>query len=239
MLINNPINAFNVNENREVSLKSYLLRKYIPINILEASRVRIKGEGVYYTTEFDRTKSIFVHIPKAAGTSISKALYGSRQGHHTALSYRKANSSKFSSYYKFTIVRNPWDRLASTYFYLLNSPHEEDYLWAERNISKYGDFEAFVSRWLSKESVWEWKHLLPQSFFITDTESNMIVDNIFKMESIESGFQQIIKHIEPLSVLSHSNKIERQPYKELYNTKLIDKVAMIYEEDVSKFNYKY
>lgn len=239
MLIRNPINAFNVNERRDVSLKAYLLRNCIPISLLEKSRSIIKGEGVYYTSEFDRTKSIFIHIPKAAGTSISKALYGARQGHNTAISYRAADQRKFETYYKFSIVRNPWDRLASTYYYLLNSPHQEDYDWATKNIAKYDTFEKFVLNWLSEDSILEWKHLLPQCFFVTCEEQKIIVDDVFRLESIEEDFKKISKNIKPLTDLTHSNKIERKPYTELYNSNLIDKVARVYEDDISLFSYEY
>ena len=57
-MLNNPINHFNVNELRQVSLKAYMLRNLLPTHLLESGRELIKGEGVYYSRAFDETKSI-------------------------------------------------------------------------------------------------------------------------------------------------------------------------------------
>lgn len=236
MLISNPINPYNVNELRDISLKAFLVRRCFPISSVESLRTLIKGEGVYYSNAFDETKSIFVHIPKAAGTSISNALYGGRQGHHTASAYKKANLEKFDCYYKFTIVRNPWDRLASTYHYLLKSPHAEDRAWAEKNITKYTSFESFVKNWLSKDSVYTWKHLLPQSYFIMEG-NEILVDDVFKMENISSDFPIIANKLGCLKQLRHDNRIERQHYSSLYSKETIDIVSKVYERDIEEFDY--
>ena len=79
-----------------------------------------------------KKKCIFVHIPKCAGTSMEQFLkdYGNneieyfgvfknRSLHHLTayellMSLRK---KKFSKYYRFSIVRNPYDRLLSEYYW--------------------------------------------------------------------------------------------------------------------------
>lgn len=238
MLIKNPITPYNVNEFREVGLKSYLLRQCVPIALTEKVRTSLKGEGVYYSKAFNETKSIFVHIPKAAGTSVSNALYGGRQGHHTALAYKKANPSKFAEYYKFTITRNPWDRLASTYHYLLKSPHAEDRNWAKNNIEKYSSFESFVINWLSSESIYSWKHLLPQTYFVYENKK-IIVDNIFKLESLSADFETLKVNVNSSAILKHDNKVSRAHYESLYTKRMVEHVGLIYSEDINEFAYEY
>ncbi|MFT6248318.1 MAG: hypothetical protein ACJAZQ_001519 [Cognaticolwellia sp.] len=238
MLIGNPINPYNVNEFRNISLKAFLVRRCLPIATVESLRTLVKGEGVYYSNAFDETNSIFIHIPKAAGTSISNALYGGRQGHHTALAYKKANSEKFNNYYKFTIVRNPWDRLASTYHYLLKSPHAEDRAWAEKNIAKYTSFESFVKNWLSKDSIYTWKHFLPQTYFIME-DNEILVDDIFKMENLSLDFSKIATKLGCKEQLSHDNRIERKHYSCLYSKDIIDITSKVYETDIEEFNYAF
>ena len=79
---------------------------------------------------YDKYKCIHIHIPKTAGTSITKALHGKdfvlfdtnkkiwRQ-HATALETREHyGKEKWDSYFKFSIVRNPFDRLVSAYNWL-------------------------------------------------------------------------------------------------------------------------
>mgnify|MGYP003150102182 FL=1 len=57
-------------------------------------------------------KCVFVHITKTAGSSITKALGENDNGnpHRNAFDYLKEmGEEKFKEYYKFAVVRNPWE----------------------------------------------------------------------------------------------------------------------------------
>ena len=78
-------------------------------------------------------KFIFVHINKTAGTSMEKALadYGvkkleekgdlkfelnyNQSQHFNCDEYKKYLGSEYDDYFKFTVVRNPFDRLISAW----------------------------------------------------------------------------------------------------------------------------
>ena len=62
-------------------------------------------------------KFIFIHINKCGGTSIDKVFSGKFRGHKKAFDYKKLNPKEFENYFKFTFVRNPWDRVVSFYHY--------------------------------------------------------------------------------------------------------------------------
>lgn len=74
-------------------------------------RRRNTSENGYSYEPFDKHKSIFVHIPKCAGVSVSRALYGNLAGGHTSFDkYTNIFEPKrISEYFTFTVVRNPWD----------------------------------------------------------------------------------------------------------------------------------
>lgn len=241
MLFENKINILSVNDARLVSLKYILMRKLVPIRILEKLKRLFIGQGVYITKEFDRTQSIFVHIPKAAGTSVSKAFYGSRQGHHTALAYKMADPARFEKYFKYSIVRNPYSRLYSTYNYLLNSPHTEDSEWAKENIASYLDFNDFVCRWVNEENIMRWKHFLPQVFFVCDTDENLIVDDIGKIEEIDDIFSKVSKRLGYAGSLPQENKMgsSKYAYRSSYTNESIAIVARVYEADLRLFKYAF
>jgi hypothetical protein len=69
-------------------------------------------------------KFIFLHIPKTAGTSIEEALYEfhdfdySDDVHIDLMNYYDELPRKeFESFYKFTVIRNPFNLLYSTWAY--------------------------------------------------------------------------------------------------------------------------
>ena len=63
-------------------------------------------------------KWAFVHIPKTGGTSLSKVLGNipntTNPAGHDSLRIIETN---LSEYFKFTLVRNPFTRIASAYFH--------------------------------------------------------------------------------------------------------------------------
>ena len=71
----------------------------------------------------DEHKAIFIHIPKNAGTSIETLFANSS---FRIQPYKHANIHEikrkflelYDSHRKFTIVRNPYDKMVSWYFYL-------------------------------------------------------------------------------------------------------------------------
>jgi|CEGF01.1.fsa_nt_gi hypothetical protein len=75
----------------------------------------------------ERYNFIFFHVPKSAGSSIRKALLSidplaTEHTIHHALPadvLSAIGQSAFDSAFKFSFVRNPWDRAVSLYHYLL------------------------------------------------------------------------------------------------------------------------
>ena len=139
----------------------------------------LRGRGVY--SQFaDEFRCIFIHIPKTAGTSVSETLFGRASRHVPYFEYERANPWKFRRYFKFAFVRNPWDRLVSTYFFLhKGGMNEADRRWAAQHIPAYPDFDTFVRDWVTPGNVRSWVHFLPQHYFICDDQfSFRIPENI-------------------------------------------------------------
>ena len=76
-----------------------------------------------YHELFANSKSLFIHVPKTAGTSLEDALFNIRnRSQHAPLSFwrKRFSSSDWKSMFKFAIVRHPFHRLISGYTYWKN-----------------------------------------------------------------------------------------------------------------------
>ena len=90
------------------------------MNMILKMRCRLadlRGRGVYAGWP-NENQAIFIHLPKTAGTSISKALGLVTSRHVPAEDYYVSNPNKFSRFFKFAFVRNPHVRLLSSHTFL-------------------------------------------------------------------------------------------------------------------------
>ena len=90
----------------------------------------LDGDNVNHLQRF-----VFVHIPKTGGQSIEKSFQwkGLR---HRPFEYYENKVVNLKEYFKFTFVRNPFDRLVSSYVYIILNLNDEttfDYFVKEMN----------------------------------------------------------------------------------------------------------
>jgi len=207
--------------------------------------MRKNFRGEYSYKSFDDTKTIFVHIPKAAGVSVCKSLYGNLAGEHTSIYHYQYVFSKkdFYRYFKFAFVRNPWDRLFSAYTFLKKGGfNKQDEDWAVENLSGYSSFEQFVMEWLTAENIDKYIHFVPQTklLFFPGT-STIALDFIGFFENIENDFLYVAKKINKDISLPHLNKTDQnlQGYMQEYNKAMIDIVGKVYKADIDAFGYTF
>ena len=130
----------------------------------------LRGRGAYEGWP-NAHRAIFIHIPKTAGSSVAQALFGGSR-HVPYFEYERINPRKFKRFFKFSFVRNPWDRLVSTFFFLKNGGmNEMDRRFAAENLAGYDNFAAFVEGWLNEKNIWSWIHFKPQHYYICDANS--------------------------------------------------------------------
>ena len=61
---------------------------------------------------------LFIHVPKNAGTSIARELYGITTGHKSAQFYQAANQDFFDRAHPFAVLRDPVERFVSAYWFI-------------------------------------------------------------------------------------------------------------------------
>lgn len=211
----------------------------------EYEKLRKKPEHVYY--RFDMTKSIFIHIPKAGGISTIKSLYGEEAngfGHPTYAHFlRLYGKKRFEKYFKFTFVRNPWDRLLSAYNFLKKGGmNHMDQQFCENIVSSYDTFEQFVLEWVTPENVKSWVHFIPQYHYVYDNNRNLVIDFVGRFEQFETDFESIREKLGTGIPLKHLNKTKdkkEKSYRDAYTLEMAEKVAEVYKEDIELFGYEF
>ena len=199
---------------------------------------------------------LFIHIPKTAGKSIRKALLpysvkppqsqyrrllshlpvkenpmkANFRPHNTAEWGRlKLSEAVFRNCFKFSFVRNPYDRAVSYYIFLkTNQKHHHHKTVADMS------FVEFL-RWQQSRS-----RISMQWNAIADRDENVLVDFIGRFERIETDLQTIFDRLGMNRVeLLHKNKGVRTSYQNYYCDVSKKIVESIWRTDIKKLQYKY
>jgi hypothetical protein len=201
-----------------------------------------KNKKGYSLKPFDEKKSIFVHIPKCAGISINQSIFGCLAGGHTSFDYylRIFEAECILSYFKFTIARNPWDRLVSAYFFMKKGGlNEIDYEWSRKELSQFSTFDDFVRNWLNEENICKHSHFRPQSHYILDKRGKVELDFIGFIENIKDDFSYIQDCLGLNEKLQESNSSSHRPYTSYYTDETRKIVEQIYKEDIVLLGYEF
>jgi hypothetical protein len=192
---------------------------------------------------------LFVHIPKTAGNSIQSVLRGYSEDellalrkeqdgierfglrnpkykikkHSTLGEYRAALSDEqFRNLYKFTCVRNPWDRMVSYYF----TPTQNAEAW---NREK---FRGIISKAIS---VADYLRLDQRE---EDPFAN--VDCIMRFENLADDFRALCGQLQiSPTTLPRYNRSTRERYSKYYDDELRELVRSRFAAEIERFGYKF
>ena len=191
---------------------------------------------------FYNNKTIFIHIPKTAGISIIKSIYGNvtNEGHRSIYFYKQVFEKNFNDFFTFSFVRNPYDRLYSSYKFLENGGmNEYDKIAFQKYLSKFSDFEDFVLNGLNNKIIYEIIHFVPQSEFICDKNGKIMVDFVGRFENLNNDLNSISIKTNKEFTLGHHNKNFKKKYRKIYNNDMKIKVYEVYKRDFVVFNYNF
>ncbi len=208
---------------------------------LQEMRHSVTERGYSYEP-FDSLQAIFVHIPKCGGVSMSRTIFGNLAGGHTALEeyLNIFEPSCVINYFKFTVVRNPWARLVSAYFFLRDGGlGEKDRVWFDRELGGFNDFDDFVQRWVNKTNIWKLYHFHPQYHYMIDRRQKIRLDFVAFLENIEDDFVYITNRIGIERTLDKMNKSTHSSYMGYYSETTKRIVADAYAEDIEMLGYNF
>jgi hypothetical protein len=194
---------------------------------------------------------IFLHIPKTGGTSVSKALsrYGvALQGpkncdsvyfkHAYARDLKRMLGDEYDRYFKFTIVRNPWDWVASNYAFNrgLHLPWTRGTPYAvSQGIPDWAagwSFKTWLRWWLDTFSP-------SQSRMLTDAGGTLLVDRVLRFEHLHQDFEELCsdRDLRPAALAHEKRNEKREGFESYYDAESWEWVAVHFAEDLGRFRY--
>ena len=137
----------------------------------------------------------------------------------------------FKSYFKFTIVRNPWDKAISQFYYMSHRPDLREYIGMEENDS----FKKYLELTEKKPHVqWEKQHK-----FFQDDNGETIVDYIGRLETMQKDATNIFQRLGINAEIPHVNATKHKHYSEYYDDESREMVREMYKEDIRILNYSF
>lgn len=192
---------------------------------------------------------LFVHIPKTAGNSIQSVLrdysedelvalrkeqdgverFGLRNPKyrikkHSTLSeyYDALGAEQFRSLYKFTCVRNPWDRMVSYYF----TPTQKPETWNRKKFRETISKAVSVADYLRLDSG--------------EGDPFANVDCVMRFENLADEFRAVCNAISiSPPALPQYNRSNREHYSKYYDDELRELVRARFAAEIERFNYSF
>jgi hypothetical protein len=184
-------------------------------------------------------KYLYYSIPKTATTSIKIYLESYSLvdiGLHSKQDgYTVAYDESWNSYFKFTFVRNPWDRILSCF--LDKTKQSIGKSWEMETYKPYADcsFEEFID-YLTQDNILYDAHTTPQHLLINLSQ----IDFIGKFEYLDKDFNTVQNRLRlPLIKLSRENITHHDHYRYYYNKQTKNKIYQLYKDDIEKFQYEF
>ena len=196
---------------------------------------------------FPKQKAIFIHIPKTAGSSIKKAFFGRYASDHSpAKREAKIYPKEWKTHYKFSFVRNPWDRICSIYHYY--KFYEQKSNKRFRESLEGVDFEKFCELLCCDKLPVEFSWLeifncnsdLGHQYDWISINGEIAVDYVGKFENLRKNFKELCRRFNiRVPRLSHLKNSTNTDYKSQYTQISRDLIADKFKKDIEKFSYEF
>ncbi len=207
-------------------------------------------------------KCIFIHISKCAGTSvenafgllekrINKAHYDDLYGwcehqkiflHHATpqelFDFGFIDETVWNTYYKFIIIRDPWDRAYS------------DYIWMLKQIKGVSSFEDFLkkeglfkSKLTQKSKYYRGDHLKKQIDYLYLNGAKIDYDRVIRFENLNEELQKVEIELNlPQGFFKTKKNVATKKFKhysQFYNNYKKELLNSYFKEDITMLPYEF
>ena len=194
----------------------------------------------------ETTETIFIHVPKCAGTSVKSVLrqWGFRlilldvqvddihSGFYkrgtAARMHRHIDPDQWGRSFKFAVCRNPYDRLFSGWNY------------AREKVRLAVPFDYFVRHLTTYRGYWiDWHCVMPQLQHLL-IDGTFVADHICRFEHLDDDFKVVRQRLgKPDLRLPRLNQSSHGPYQAHFTKELQDITFEMFAADFEYFGYDY
>ena len=199
-------------------------------------------------------KAIFVHVPKNAGTSITKALRqtgGYKSPPYESVDHdfemrwmdgesrrvmRAIGEDLWNECFTFAFVRNPWDRLVSGWqFTRQRGKHEQSFAEFVKDLPSLDTSQE--SDALERAISTHW-HAMPQSDHLV-VDGVVTVDFVGHVETLDEDWRAISARIGSGGAIPRANTSDRGEYRSYFTDDLRAIVDERLHVDATTFGYTF
>lgn len=202
---------------------------------------------------------VFVHIPKTGGTSMALALEAramkddiligdtpkalrrrpraksltapGRLWKHSRLADVDGADWMPPDAFVFTLVRNPWDRMASLWHWSRTQSFDHPMIAAAKAL----DFPAFLAEPTLEPAF----RADAAEDYVTDRHGALRCDACLRLEHLDADMAPLEAHLGFRPVLPRANASHRPATTQLYTEAAKARVADLYARDIARFGYRF
>lgn len=222
----------------------------------------------YHIIPLHDYKAIYFAIPKVANSSLKSLCFDLlgleaqypedvkwkpkvfNQGKVPLLSQQEVRD-RYSDYWKFCFVRNPWDRLVSSYHDAIRPPDTKHPVYRDGVKKGYTKLEGFSSGMSFAEFLEQVvkipdtraeRHFMSQHCYVFDRRGRKLVDFVGRFEHLDADLRSICERLNIHEVeLPHllKSKERESSYRDYYDERLKALAARRYAQDIEVFGYEF
>jgi hypothetical protein len=176
---------------------------------------------------------------RRVATSIKRAWrskLGEKPQHAGAAQIRKAFPDEWLSFHKFCVVRNPYDRAVS------------DYFWRTRDAKEKPSFETYLSALEAGDNI---GGVVPIKSYLNwpkyTIDGRIAVDSVLRFETLQTDFARLLSDrglalssgLPSLKSKYRPNSTCDRPYRQHYSSRTRAMVERLYAPEIELFDYEF
>lgn len=161
---------------------------------------------------------------------VAKRLLHPLRRHANPHNRATVTAEQFKSYYKFTIVRDPWSRVLSWYRNVIRDPIH----LKRHGVSQDMPFEDFVENFGGRGM------LAPIPWWICSFDGSIPLDRIVDFDNLQEEFALVLRDLglppDPLS--QHNVGGERIDVERAYTPRALAAIDRFYGDEITRFGFR-